>query len=118
MAIPDPAQDRDTLVQGVRAMWIQSPTGTWSVTRECWRWDPGMARWARDVGPRDAALPSAPVVVRNTPASPQEAGRRVIWSRGCLLSFLGSGQERLFLSFFSFFVLLPEVLFSSLCKER
>lgn len=64
----------------------------------------------------------APVFVRNTDTSLQEARRRVIWSRGCLLSFPASGQDTLFISFFSFFflraVVLSEVLLSSHARRR
>lgn len=61
---------------------------------------PWQGRWEWGVGPYSPALPSAPAFLRNMDTSLQEAGRRVIWSRGCLLSFPGSGQDTLFTSSF------------------
>lgn len=86
------SQGRDTLFGALRNM-----AGTWSP------WGHGELATTAHVGPCSPALPSAPVFVGNMDTSLQEAGRRVIWSTGCLLSFPGSGQDTLFISFFSFF---------------
>lgn len=53
---------------------------------------PWQGGWERGVGPYSPALPSAPVFVRSTDTSLQEAGRRVIGAEAVYFPFLALGR--------------------------